>query len=172
MFTEPQRMAYQSIRAPQELKEKIMAKKKPSGRLPMYLSTALAACLVLAIGIGFFFQGGEPGIKINGQQLDTSLVYYDLSPASEARSTPVLTVPVELELSGESVLSVSHGSLVQEGKSPVTQLTAEGSLSLIWEIRRTEEMPPCELTITNGNDVTTMTLTYENSQISITKKGE
>lgn len=170
MFKEPERQAYQSIRAPQELREKIM--KKPTKRLPMYLSTALAACLVLAIGIGFFFQGSEPGIKINGQPLESSLVYYDLSPVSDLRSTPVLTVPVELELSGESRISVSHGRLVKEGQAPVTTMTEDGSLSLVWEIQRTEEIPPCEMTITHGKDVTTLTLEYENSEIILTKKGE
>lgn len=172
MFKEQERMAYQSIRAPKELREKVMEQKKPRRRVPMYLTTALAACLVLAIGIGFFFPSGEPGIMINGQQLQSSVQYYDLTPASDMRSTSILSVPVDLELSGESEISVSHGSLVREGEEPVSKLTVGSDLSLTWEIQRTEEIPTCEMTITQGKDVTTLTLEYEKSKITITKKGD
>ena len=172
MFKEQERVAYQSIQAPKELREKIMAQKKPRRHFPIYLTTALAACLVLVIGIGFFFPGGEPGIKINGQQLESSVVYYDLVPASDMRTAPILSVPVDLELSGESEISVSYGSLVREGEEPVSKLTAGSDLSLTWQIQRAEEIPTCEMTITNGKDVTTLTLEYEETKITITKKGD
>lgn len=170
MFQEQERMAYQSIHAPEALRQKVMAK-KPVRHLPMYLTTALAACLALVIGLGFLFRGGEPGISVNGQTLKDSIVYYDLSVA-DLRSAPVLTVPVDLELSGESEISVSHGSLIREGESPVSRLTASDDLSLSWQISKTEEIPICEMTITQGKDVTTITLEYNQSEITITKKGE
>ena len=161
MFQEQERMAYQSIHAPEALRQKVMAK-KPVRHLPMYLTTALAACLALVIGLGFLFRGGEPGISVNGQTLKDSIVYYDLSVA-DLRSAPVLTVPVDLELSGESEISVSHGSLIREGESPVSRS---------WQICKAEEIPICEMTITQGKDVTTITLEYNQSEITITKKGE
>lgn len=173
MFREQERMVYQSIRAPEELREKIMAKKKPVKRLPMYLTTALAACLVLAIGIGIFFPGGNaPGIAINGQQLKDTIVYYDVASASDMRSTPALTVPVDLELSEESEISVSCGNLVREGENPVNQLTASEDVSLIWKVPKTEQPVTCEMTITTGSTVTTLTLQYNQTEITITKKGD
>lgn len=172
MFQEQERNAYQSIRVPQELREKVMAKKKPKRQLPVYLTTAIAACLVLAIGMGFFFRGGEPNIRINGQTLESSVVYYDLSPASEMRSAPILSVPVELELSGESEISVSHGTLVREGQTPVSTLKASSAVSLIWQIQLGQEMTTCEMTITHEKGVTTMTLEYVDSKITVTKKGD
>lgn len=174
MFQEQQRMTYQSIRAPEELREKIMAKKKPAQkRLPMYLTTALAACLVLAIGIGIFFPGGNaPQIAINGQQLKDTIVYYDVVTASDMRSAPVLAVPVDLELSEESQISVSCGNLVWEGETPVDQLTASEDVSLIWQLPKDEQPVTCEMTIKTGSTVTTLTLQYDQSEIKITKKGE
>lgn len=173
MFREQERMAYQSIRAPRELREKIMAKKKPAKRLPVYLTTALAACLVLAIGLSFFLPGGNaPGITINGQQLKDTIVYYDVSPASDMRNIPVLTVPVDLEISDESDICVSCGTLVREGEDPVTMLTVSENISLVWQLPKTEQMPICEMTITAGSTVTTLTLQYNQSEITITKKGD
>ena len=171
MFREQERMAYQSIRAPEELREKIMAKKKPTKGLPMYLTTALAACLVLAIGIGLFFPGGNaPGITVNGQPLKDTVVYYDVAAAADMRSTSFLTVPVELELSEESEISVSQGTLTAEDGSPAPQRWASGTVSLLWQLPR--EQATCKMTITDGRNVTTLTLQYNQSEITITKKGD
>ena len=172
MFTEQQRNAYQSIQAPPELREKILGKKKTKRHVPVYLGTALAACLILAIGIGFFLPNGEPGIICNGQRLESTIVYYDLAPVSEMRSVSVLSIPVDLELSGKSEISVTQGCLIREDENVGTKLTASSDLSLIWQLPKSEEISDCEMTITQEKDVTAITLNYEESKIEITKKGD
>ncbi len=172
MFKEQQRNAYQSIRAPQQLHDKIMAAQKPAKRWPKYVTGLVAACLVLVLSASFFFGSSAPGIVINGQRLHESVIYYDLSPASEMRSSPMITVPVELELDKTSRITVSQGHLTGENAERVQELSAKGSVTLFWEIPREEEIPLCEMQIRHGKDVTTITLAYEETQITITKKGE
>lgn len=170
MFKEQELNTYRSITAPQELYERIMAAPKPKRRMPHYVTGLVAACLVLVMGAGFFFRGGEPGIRIHGQSLESSVSYYDLAPAVEQRTSNVLTVPVELELSKESRITVTHGQLTLGEGEPEQEVTASGSVTVLWQISRGETL--CQMDIRSGKTVTTLTLEYDETQITITKKGE
>ena len=172
MFKEQELNIYRSISAPTELYEKVMAVRKPRLHWQKYAAGLVAACLVLALGAGFFFRGGSPDIIVNGQPLESSVVYYDLSPAAEMRTSPVVTVPLELELPRDAQITVTEGQLSLDGKSSGKTLSASGSVSLLWEIPREKEALSCEMHIDDGNAITTLTLTYEESKITITKKGE
>lgn len=172
VFNEQEVQAYQSIRAPEALRSKVLAKKKPVRQWNKVLPGLAAACLVLVVAGSFLFRGGEPGILVNGETLKSSIVYHDLAPAAEMRSTPDLTVPMKLELSGTAVLRVTHGLLAMENRSPAAELVASGDVELLWQIPREGEIPLCELTIDDGKDVTAITLEYKETQIIITKKGE
>jgi hypothetical protein len=170
MFKEQELNSYRSIKAPQELYDKVMAAQKPKVHWSRYATGLVAACLVLAMGIGFFFRGGEPGIIINGQLLDSSVVYHDLAPAAELRTSEVLTVPVELELSGRSRIRVTQGVITLNDLEPTDELTASGTVTLLWEVPRGAS--ECEMHIESGRTLTTLTLEYGETQITITKKGE
>lgn len=170
MFKEQELNTYRSITAPQELYDKIMAAKRPKVHWPKYAAGLVAACLVLLMGVGFFFRGGEPGIMINGQPLESSVVYHDLSPVAELRTSDVLTVPVVLELPTKSRITVTQGQLTLGNGEPSQEVTASGSVTLFWEVPRGTAM--CELHIDGGKAVTTLTLENEETQIMITKKGE
>ena len=172
MFKEQQLNTYRSICAPEELYDKVMAAQKPQWHWQKYATGLAAACLVLALGAGFFFRGGSPDIIVNGQSLESSVVYYDLSPAADMRTSPVLTVPVELELPRNAKVTVTEGQLSLDGLGGGKTLIASASVTLLWEIPREEETLSCEMYIDDGKAVTTLTLTYEESKITITKKGE
>lgn len=170
MFEEQELNIYRSIKAPQELHDKIMAAQKPKVHWSRYAASLVAACLVLVMGVGVFFRGGEPGIMINGEALESSVVYHDLAPTAEMRSSDVLTVPVEMELSGKSRITVTQGQLILGDNEPSQQVTASGNVTILWEVPRGSTM--CELCIASGKKLTTLTLENENSKITITKKGE
>lgn len=170
MFKEQELNTYRSITAPQELYDKIMAARKPKVYWPRYAAGLVAACLVLALGVGIFFQGGEPSITINGQTLGSSMVYHDVAPAAELRTSEALTVPMELELSEKSRISVTHGLLTLGEGEPTAELNASGSITLLWTIPRGTTV--CEMHIDGGKELTTLTLEYDETQITITKKGE
>ena len=170
MFKEHELNTYRSITAPQELHDKLMAAQKPKVQWMQYAAGLVAACLLLVMGVGFFFRGGEPGIMIHGQSLETSFVYYDMAPAAELRTSDVLTVPVELELSGKSRITVTQGQLILGEGEPTQEVTVSGSVTLLWEVSRGTSM--CQMHIDGKRAVTTLTLENEDSQITITKKGE
>ena len=170
MFNEQELNTYRSITAPQELHDKIMAAQKPKVHWSRYAASLVAACLVLVLGIGFFFQGSEPGIKISGQTLESSIAYHDVAPAAEMRTSDTFAVPVELELSGKTDISVTHGLLTLGDTDPTNALSASGSITLLWTIPRGTDM--CEMHIDSGKELTTLTLEYDETQITITKKGE
>lgn len=172
MFKEQELNTYRSIRAPEELYGKIVAAKKPQWHWQKYTAGLVAACLVLALGAGFFFRGGSPDIVVNGQPLESSVVYYDLSVASEMRNTPVVSVPVELELPRKAQITVTEGQLIADGQSSAQSLKASGTVTVLWEIPREAETLNCQMHIDDGKAVTTLTLTYEESTITITKQGE
>ena len=170
MFKEQQLNTYRSICAPEELYEKVMAAQKPQRHWQKYAPGLAAACLVLAFCAGFFFRGGSPNIIVNGQSLESSVVYYDLSVASEMRTSPVVTVPVELKLPRNAEITVTEGQISLDGQCGKT-LNASASVTILWEIPR-EEAQNCEMHIDDGRAVTTLALTYEETKITITKKGE
>ena len=170
MFKEQELNTYRNITAPQELYDKIISAQKPKARWPRYAAGLVAACLVLALGIGIFFQGGEPSIMINGQTLESSIVYHDVAPAAELRTSGVFTVPMELELPEKSRITVTHGQLILGEGEPTEELNASGSVTLMWMIPRGTKM--CEMHIDGGKKLTTLTLEYDETQITITKKGE
>ena len=172
MFKEQELNTYRSIHAPEELYGKIMAAKKPQRHWQKYTAGLVAACLVLALGVGFFFRGGSPDIVVNGQPLESSVVYYDLSVATETRNTPVVTVPVELELPRKAQITVTEGQLIADGQNSAKNLKASGTVTVLWEIPREAETLNCQMLIDDGKAVTTLTLTYEESKITITKQGE
>lgn len=172
MFSEKERAAYQSIQAPQALYDKVMAAQKPTRRWTAYVPTLAAACLVLVLGMGFFFRGGEPGIVIQGQSLVSSVSYYDTAAASTLRSLPTVTVPVELELSRATRISVTAGQLTCDGMEPGDVLKVSGSVTLYWEIPRDAAPGQCEMRIGTGSNATVLTYEYEETKIILTKKGD
>lgn len=172
MFSEKERAAYQSIRAPQELYDKVMHAEKPARRWTSYVPTLAAACLVLVLGMGFFFRGGEPTVVIMGQSLSSSVEYYDTVPASELRSAPTVTVPVELKLPRATRVSVTTGQLSCDGMEPGTELKVSGSVTLYWEIPRDAEPDGCEMHIGTGKNATVLSYEYEETKIKLTKKGD
>lgn len=172
MFSKEQVSAYQSIRAPQNLHDKIMAAKKPKMHRGVIATGLVAACLVLVMGMSFLLPGGTPDIRINGQTLQSSVEFYDVAPAVEMRTEPMITVPVELELPRMATVTVSHGLLVKDSGVSAQQWKDSGEMSLLWQIPRQTELSDCELQIRMGTRTTVLTLEYEESKIRITKKGD
>lgn len=172
MFSEKELDAYKSIQAPNTLHCKIQEasrQQKHAMRLPPMGLMAAAACLVLILGLmGFFPRQGAPEIVLNGQTLEDSVFFYDISPASELRSSPVFSVPLELTLPDETVLSVSYGQMLTDGSAPAKTLTAKGSLALWWEFPRGEELPTLEMSLNSQGKQTLITLTYDPAEKTIT----
>ena len=170
MFKEKEIQAYRAIGAPQELYAKVM-ESQPTRRLRlMPMVSSLAACLVLVVVLGLFLRSNGPKIVLNGQALEDTIVFYDISPASDVRSSPEFSVPVELKLTRKAEITVSHGYMTVDGGNPSTSLTADDAVTVWWRIERSEVMPVCEMEICDSKGTTLITLNYNNAEITATKK--
>lgn len=174
MFKKSQLDAYSSIKAPDELFEKVVnAKPKKSKVYLIPLVSSLAACLILIFGVAVFFSSGfNPNVTFNGQTLTDSVVFYDISPVSamDMRSSPVISMPLEIELSEETQVWVSEGVMILENGERVTKATLEGKVTIVWEIERKDDFPESEMTLQSHKGTRQITLTQNEADGSFTAK--
>ena len=126
MFDKKTVDAYKQITAPDELKEKVMAacfvdkapeKRNFFGTMRMYAT--LAACFVLVIVFSVFAVGnfGDLSVSVYGKTLTSEpmvLSNSEIEPiaySAEPRALCRTSVPVEIEVSGETEISVSDGMM-------------------------------------------------------------
>lgn len=173
MFNKSQLEAYNSIKAPDELYEKILTSKPKKTKIYLIpVVSSLAACLVLIFGISAFLsQGYNPNVTFNGQSLTDSVVFYDISPARafDMRSSSVLSLPVELKLEEKTEVSVNEGVIVFDDER-TSSASLEGEISLIWEIQRTGDFPQCVMTLESSEGKAEITLTQNEADGSFTAK--
>ncbi len=158
MFDERQINAYNSIKAPDALYNKIKAKRKN------YSWAVIAACLVCVLMLGAFFMPQKATIKVDGIVLENDAVV--LNENKMARST-FLSVKFELDVKEETEISVSGGKIVfLDKESDKITLSQQGEF--LWVLEELEF--PQEMKISDKKGVTKLTLIYENSQYIIKKE--
>lgn len=181
MFQEKEIKAYQNLKAPdsiynrvqesvlsQSIDEKAHENKIIRMRVIRVIST-IAACLILVVGIGFMNRNDSVKIVLNGQNLETKVLFYDISPASDLRSSPIFSVPLELDIHAETKLSVSYGMMRFSEDEVTVNKTVNQPVTLWWELpRSSEEIPECEMVLEDKNGVIKITLTYNSADKTIT----
>lgn len=173
MFNKSQAEAYNSIKAPDELFDKVVNSKPKKSKVYLIpLVSSMAACLILVFGVAAFNSSYNPQVTFNGQNLTESVVFYDISPANvfDMRSSPVLSVPVELQVDEETNVSVSTGILVLENGDRVKYNTIKGKVALVWEIERTGDFPEAKMTLHSDNGTKDIILTQNEADGSFTAK--
>ncbi len=158
MFDERQIRAYNSIKAPDALYNKIKAKRKN------YSWAVVAACLVCILALGVFFTPEKNEIKVNGIVLENNVVLVKESVMARSTLVPVST---EIEIKEETEVEVSGGYLVFDGKES-EKITLNESCTVIWMAE--EQELPQEMKISDKKRVTKLTLIYENEQYIIKKE--
>ncbi len=168
MFSEKQINAYKNISAPNELRSKVMSasagKKRFSIMHTVSAVAAVAACFALIAAVVLTMQSPTPEIVCNGQVLEESVLFYDISPASDMRASPVFSVPFEFILGSDTNISVSYGRMILSDGTSVDGAELCGDVSLWWEIPRSEDIPTCEMELTVDNCITVITLTFDNAE--------
>lgn len=139
MFNKTQLDAYSSIKAPDELFDKVIKSRPSKSKIYLIpLVSSLAACLVLIFGVAAFANRSfTPDVTIDGNKLTAeSLIISDgnFPNAVSARSAVTLRVPVELNLSEKTHISVSDGSMVFEDGKNSEEVKLKGEVSFVWEI--------------------------------------
>jgi len=171
MFNQREQEAYKNISAPDELyfrtKKAIQNKKRSSHKVIIGIACA-AACLITVFSINLFNTARMPQIKLNGLELESSVSFYDISPASDMRTSPSLSVPVEIELNESSEVSVSYGTMTVDDNSPCESIRLKDSHIIWWNINRGEEIPECQMRIEGEDNTTIITLKYDEAEKKIT----
>ncbi len=171
MFNKTQLDAYNSIKAPDELYEKVVNAKPDKSKIYLIpLVSSLVACLVLIFSIAAFGNHFEPNVVFNGQQLSDSVVFYDISPANtfDMRSSPVLSLPVEMELEEETTVSVSDGFIVLDTGERLKSTALKGKVAFVWEIEREGKFPEAQMMLKSPNGNAAVNLTQNETDGSFT----
>lgn len=173
MFSKQEIDAYKSITAPDVLAEKVKmlsAKRKVPVMTIVKYASALAACLAIVVAINMFLKTQTMNIVLNGYELESSVMFYDVSPAADMRTSPIFSVPVELDIEEKTDIRVSHGNLSIDGENPTEQVSVSKPVMIWWNISRSEEMPRCVMEIKTDGEMTLITLEFDNVEKTITAK--
>ena len=166
MFTEKELTAYRNIKAPDELRQKIIGNQKSNKRIISVIAT-VAACFVLIIS-GVAINNNQSNIIINGQKLN-SRIEYNLASSMAKSVSSTVTVPLRLKVKESTTVSVTDGLICIDGNTS-KEATITSSTEVLWEVEPTTENSEFIMLITDKKGVQKVTLKYNNEKITITKE--
>lgn len=174
--------AYQNIKAPDELKEKILssctdakAPERRSWMKNMRLLSSLAACLFLAVVFSVFAMhgSGETSVSVRGRALASEpveLSELNISPAlysAEPRAFYEAKVPVEVKVTGKTRISVSDGVMqvcdadTEEVLYTGCEFTTEEDILIQWIVNSGMETERFEMQIESRKTNFVLVLSYD-----------
>lgn len=128
MFHEKELEAYKSIKAPIELKEKIMMASEKNVKMFPYRQLYLAvASFAVVVGLSATWNWNHSFISIKGNEQTISMV-------SETRGVPETSISIEITSSNKRKLTVSDGSLVLNHSDGQKSLWVEPETELLWQL--------------------------------------
>ena len=177
MFTDEQKKAYASIKAPDELFDKIVSSAENDSKVVHLFKTrfskivAAAACVVFVAVASFVsFNGGNVQTSVNDEKLnENSSVAVSVADneIALAREASYGEASISIELTKDALISVDSGSfdVVGEGKN-LTEFSADESVEIIW---RTDGGKKSTMTVDYGRKTCELVLEY-NGEWVITRK--
>ncbi len=184
MFQKKDVEVYQDVKAPVELKNRIMSsieqQRSRIRRQQMTVVTA-AACLAVVFSLSGMFEKNSTILSVN----DTAVTHralelevsanYSLATASEGRSCePFFVVPMEIDVSEYAHIQVSDGTLQWEMETDAesekrTEMEIMETTVIYWVVNGdANKTPSC--TITTGGEVYNYVIVFEESQSVFTIK--
>lgn len=166
MFSEKQISAYRSIRAPEELRERVVCKakenaEKGSGNWVIRLAP-VAAAFLLILGLAFLLpQNPQVSVLVGGNEVTGTLEWAPASTGLE-RSASTFSLPFEIHGEKGTEIFVSHGFLITEDDALQTSLTFDGEASFRWELR--EGVKEARMKISCGKTVRCIALSFDGAQ--------
>lgn len=128
MFHEKELEAYKSIKAPIELKGKILMASEKNVKMFPYRQICLAvASFAVIIGLSATWNWNHSFISIKGNEQMISMV-------SETRGVPETSISIEITSSNKRKLTVSDGSLVLNHSDGQKSLWVEPETELLWQL--------------------------------------
>ena len=174
MFQEKDIEAYQSTKAPVELKNRIrlsVEQQKRKVRKQQMSLVALAACFALVFSLNGVFGSNSAILSINGKAVSDKAVKLQTSAGYGLRTANVgqefdtiFFVPMEIDVTEETQIEVSKGTLstvgAEESSQDITSLEISESAVIYWSVNgNTESSPRC--TITTGGKEYVYVIEYD-----------
>ena len=161
MFSEEKIRAYRSVKAPETLRDAVLAssQRENGTRSVGKWMLPVAACLVLCVSLWLLNPWQtEISVRLDGKPLEETVTLEIADASPLRRSAPSISVPVELELGKEVEISVSKGKLILEGKEPASTLTVGGTVAFVWEIPSKDGAFPCTMELDENGSKTVIEL--------------
>lgn len=177
MFTDKQRQAWSAAKAPDELRERILASAEKENNNSVLLKTqfsrivAAAACIVLvAVAVFAAFSGNGIEVSVNGSAVgeNASIALAETQGGiALARSASEAEVKLTLDIDSDALITVDSGSfdVIGEGEN-LTEFSAEDNVEIIW---RSNGMQKSEMTVDYGRKTCVLVLEY-NGEWTVTRK--
>ena len=129
MFHKEDFEAYKSIKAPKELREKVLMASEDNAKMFPYRQLYLAmASFAVIVGLSATWNWNHSFISIKGNEQMISMV-------SETRGVPETSISVEITSSNKRKLTVSDGSLLLKNQSDGQKsLWVEPETELLWQL--------------------------------------
>ena len=174
MFTDNQKEAYSAVKAPEELRERILASAEKEKDNNVLLKTqfsrivAAAACIVLvAVAVFAAFSGNGIEVSVNGTPVGENASVALSQTQGLARISGEAEVTLTLEIKSDALITVDSGSfdVIGEGEN-LTEFSAEDNIEIIW---RSNGMQKSEMTVDYGRKTCVLVLEY-NGEWTVTRK--
>ncbi len=177
MFTDKQKEAYSAVKAPDELRERILASADNGKgevallKTPFMRVVAAAACVALVAVAAFAsFTGNGIDVSVNGTVIDENAsvaLNQTQGGIALARSTGEAEVTLTLEIDSDALITVNGGSFEIDGEGEnLTEFSAEDNVEIIW---RSNGMQKSEMTVGYGRKTCVLVLEY-NGEWTVTRK--
>ena len=181
MFDQNQKNAYLNIKAPLQLKNRVLSaaqtcpanetvKRNKNFSSALKRLTVVAACLVLVLtaSVVIFRNGGNTSFYVDGQKLTGDSVAVRTANEGLARAfsleeeSVTVKVPVEMKLKGKAQINISQGAVIKDGEHEPTAVPfeAEGNLKLEWVVDSAAQGTVYTLTVKVGDLTETLILEY------------
>lgn len=176
MFTDEQKKAYNSVKAPEELFEKIKSSAEKEDKVTPLFRTrfskivAAAACVVFVVAASVVsFGGGYVNISVNNEAIksDSTVIVNQNNGIALARESANGEVTLKIELTKDALISVDGGNFDVIGKDEnLTEFSAEESVEIVW---RTDGAEKSTMTVDYGRKTCQLVLEYDGGWV-VTRK--
>ena len=155
MFHKEDMEAYKNIKAPRELREKVLSANSNIKTFPYRQLYLAVASFAMIVSLSATWNWNQSVISIQGNEQMVSM-------ASEARGVPKTSISIEIDSNHKRTLCVSEGLLFQayaDGKQTVTVSSGE---ELLWKLDA-EESKEYELSVAGWGRDKVYLLTYDHA---------
>ena len=167
MFSETQKTAYHSVKAPDALRSRVldMADETPRRRKrPAYrrMTAAAAACLMLVMLMTALLPKSGAEILTGGSTIGSEPVAVSENGGiALARAAETLSLPLTVKPHGRASLTLSHGVLRSGDTIIAARCEIDSPAELIWEIEAPDTAETYELRIDCGEERSVLTLAFD-----------